>query len=439
MADTVTYAVHGTYTVALTVQDADGNNDGTNQTQFSVITNNVLPAFPFAGEYGVITTGNPTPTLASIAQNGTQLTLNGTNHVTMTIVTSPAELLETGTAVATYQNSTITFSSGTFAGQVWTKLDLPANYTNPIGAPVFVAQNGSAVTFTDKFGKTSPGTWLNPTQLSAFGETVTIDRGPSGGRLFWADGTVWNENLLLNAIQNGAGSATIFALPNQIQVFNYLNANGKATYAISNGTTSLAVIDSLGSMSVATFVNLTQANDLRYPKDMLSIQGSKLVWQDGSVWTPTNNIGSSQPVVTHYTNTVGISTHVIRNGTNSAIFVDSIGSVSVGTFMNGNQVTDPQYPNDLGTFAANTVSWHDGIVWTETANPPIKFTATDANGGVSHLVMQSATIFVGLDGPLQGVTGTRVNDEIDWSNLNIWANFDFDALNALFEMGTLYP
>jgi len=172
---------------------------------------------------------------------------------------------------------------------------------------------------------------------------------------------------------------------------------------------------------------------------VLTLSGGRIVWQDGMVWTPTNNVGLSPPVVASYTNTVGVSTHVVQNGTNSALFIDSIGSISVGLFVNRTQTSDPQYPNDMATFGTGTVTWQDGIIWTQTANPPIKITATDQNGAVSHLRLQSATVFVGLDGPLQGVTGTRDNNEIEWSNGDVWANFDYDALNALIELGTSYP
>jgi hypothetical protein len=37
------------------------------------------------------------------------------------------------------------------------------------------------------------------------------------------------------------------------------------------------------------------------------------------------------------------------------------------------------------------------------------------------------------------LTGTRLNGKIFWSNGQVWDNFDFNALNALFEMGTGYP
>jgi hypothetical protein len=43
------------------------------------------------------------------------------------------------------------------------------------------------------------------------------------------------------------------------------------------------------------------------------------------------------------------------------------------------------------------------------------------------------------DGPLLGVTGTRLNGKIYWSNGEVWNNFNFDALNAFFEMRAVYP
>ncbi|MBI3861889.1 MAG: DUF3494 domain-containing protein [Planctomycetia bacterium] len=392
----------------------------------------VAELFSFPGEYAV--TSGVATTLASITQNGGVLTLIGSSTTTATI-TNSTQILVSGVNTATYGNSRITFPSGTFAGQTWTKLDIPENFTNPTGATVHVTQNGPAVAFTDKFGNTSPGTWLSPTQLSAFGETVTFGTG----QLMWSDGTAWSENILLSGTQNGGGAVTIAAVPNQIQVLAYLNGQNRTVYTISNGTSNLAIIDGQGTMSVATFFNLTQAADSRYPGDTLTLSESRIIWQDGAVWTPTNSVGSSPPVVTHYTNTVGISTHVVQNGTNTALFFDGIGTISVGTFINATQTTNPRYVNDMATFGAGTVNWQDGSVWTQTANPPVKITATDQNGVVSHLRLQSATLLVGLDGPLLGITGTRVNNKIQWSNGDVWANFDYDALNAMLEMGTGFP
>src|SRR5579872_7265156 len=111
--------------------------------------------FPFAGEYSISNGGNGSPALASITQNGGVLTLNGASTTTATI-TNATQILVNGTDTANYGNSRVTFLSGTFAPQIWTKLDLPTDFTDPVGAPVRVSQNGTAVTFTDKFGNTSP-------------------------------------------------------------------------------------------------------------------------------------------------------------------------------------------------------------------------------------------------------------------------------------------
>jgi hypothetical protein len=37
------------------------------------------------------------------------------------------------------------------------------------------------------------------------------------------------------------------------------------------------------------------------------------------------------------------------------------------------------------------------------------------------------------------VTGTRVNDEIEWSSGAVWVNLGYDLLSALFELGNGFP
>ena len=86
------------------------------------------------------------------------------------------------------------------------------------------------------------------------------------------------------------------------------------------------------------------------------------------------------------------------------------------------------------------VTWQDRIfVWTQTSNPPQLITFTDASNTISHVKLLTSSTLVGLDGSLNGVQGTRLNGKIFWSNGQVWDNFDFNALNAFFEMGTGYP
>jgi hypothetical protein len=128
-----TYSANGQYSAAVTVSDGDGTSVQTGNTSFNVTNASPSPSLAFAGEYAVATTGNNTLTLASITQNGAQLTLTGSTTTSATIVVNPGQLLAAGAVVGTVQNSTITFSSGVFAGQVWTKLDLPPDFTNQGG------------------------------------------------------------------------------------------------------------------------------------------------------------------------------------------------------------------------------------------------------------------------------------------------------------------
>jgi hypothetical protein len=120
------------------------------------------------------------------------------------------------------------------------------------------------------------------------------------------------------------------------------------------------------------------------------------------------------------------------------VFVNEFGMMALGTF-NGGTATVADWNGDVATFANGNIGWSDGSVWNQATTPPVTIAATDVNGAVSHVQVLSATTLVGLDGSLGGVTGTRSNGQVVWSNGVVWNNFDFNALNALFEMSTLSP
>ncbi len=423
LSGTPAAGANGDYTLHFTA------SNGVSPDATETFTLRVTSAFPLAGEYAV-STASGSPTLASIAQNGTQLTLAGTSTASATI-TSGDQILVNGTDTATYGDGSITFTTGQFAGQTWTKISLPTSFTNPQGAPVSISQDGANITFTDKYGHTATGAWVTPTTLTAFGETVTI----GNGQLFWSSGVTWSQSFSVTGTQNRGDQVTLNALANAVSVANYVDQNGKSTYVVSNGTMKVAIIDSQGEMFLGIFSDTVHASFSGYVGGNGQFIGGPIYWQNGDVWTPTSATGASPPVVTHYTNSVGVATHVVQNGTNTVIFIDMLGEISLAT-LTGNLAVDPRYAGDTATFGTNTVTWQDGNVWTETANPPVNVIATIQNGGVSHLQLTSATTLVGLDGPMQGMTGTRVNNEIDWSNGTVWSNFDYDLLDALFELGT---
>ena len=389
-----------------------------------------------AGQYAVLTPGSNVSTLASISQTGSSLSLvNGLVSTTASITSATQlQVVASGKkSTATYADGKITFSS---TGQVWTKLDLPSNYTNQSGAATHVIQNGATLTFVDKLGNTSPGYWISPTQVFATAWNESATTAP--GKLLWQDGSFWSENLVFNGSNNGAGTTTISAAPSQVSDFNYVNSNGLPVHLVQTGTTNIIIIDATGHMSIGTFIGPSQFTTPYFPGDVATISPdmSTVTWTDGSHWTQA---ASNAITLTNFTNQNGVPVHLIQNGTNQIGFVDGLGRTSLGTMLSATTALADLYPGDLATISGNTVTWQDGFVWTLTNVSSLTTTFTDSNGAVSHVQLTSLTTLTGLDGPLQSLTATRHNGQIIWSNGAVWDDFDFNALNALFEMAMGYP
>jgi len=220
-------------------------------------------------------------------------------------------------------------------------------------------------------------------------------------------------------------------------------------HTVQTGTTNIVFIDSnanmvLGNYSISS-ANVPQATAPNYPGWVASFAGTTITWTDSNpadtiVWTLLPQRVS--PIsVTDYTNQNGVPVHVVENGTNTFVIVDGLGNTSLGHFLSATIGVADLYPTDPATFSGNQVIWADGIfVWTGTASPPpLLITLTDASNAISHVQLLTPTTLVGIDGPLVGVQGTRSNATIVWSNGDVWDNFDFNALNAFFEIGTGYP
>jgi hypothetical protein len=388
------------------------------------------------GLYAVSGPGINSPTLASITQIGMQSTLVNGGTTTSATITGTSQLTVSlgggGTATATFADGAISFSSN---GQIWTKLDLPPDYTNQNGAATHVIQGGSSLTFVDSQGNTSAGSWISPTQLfaTAWNESATT----ALGKLLWQDGSIWNENLVLQGARNGSGTASVSATPSQVSVTDYLNGSGKAVHLVQTGTTNVIFIDSTGHMSLGTFISPTQATTPYFPGDVAAIGANTVVWSDGTIWTQV--APTAAVTVVNYSNAFGVPVHLIQNGTNQLAFVDSLGRTSLGTTLTSTTAQADLYPGDVATISGNTVSWLDGSLWTQTNVVPLTITLTDMNGAVSHVKLTSSTALFGLDGALKGLTATRLNGKLVWSNGDVWDTFDFNALNAFFEMGAGYP
>jgi hypothetical protein len=310
-------------------------------------------------------------------------------------------------------------------GSVWTRTAPTAaitvtDYTNSHGVAVHLVQNGTnQLAFVDSRGRTTLGTMLTPTtavsDLYGPGDVATI----SASAVTWQDGSVWTRT---------------------IAVFDYVNASGKAVHVVQAGTNNVVFIFANGQMSVGTFINATQATTPLFPNDVATFSNNMatVTWTDGGVWTQT--APTTAITATTYTNPNGTLVHFIQNGTNQVAFIDGRGRISLGTMLTANTAVSDLYgPGDVATISGNTVVWQDGTVWTQTGAVPLTTTLIDTNGAVSHVRLTSPTTLIGLDGELSGLTATRVNGALFWSNGAVWDNFDLDALNALFQMATGYP
>jgi hypothetical protein len=579
-----TYAVRGNFHVGVTVNDNSGDSVQTSNLTIAVLS--------LDGEYAASLPGKPT-TLASVSQNGAQLTLTGASTTTA-VLTSPTTLVVGTSDSATYGNSQINFgSTGTFANQVWTKLDLPTNFISSLGGPAQVIQNGASLQFVNNRGQTSAGSWISPTQVvaTAFGnETGTFQ----SGRLVWSTGEVWTENLVLHGTKSGAGTTTISA-GSRITVDDY-TINGGTAHVVQTGTNTLVFINEWGSVVLGNWISATQARVPAWNNDVATFSAGRINWSDGSLWTGTTT-AAPQVTVTDYTIS-GRTSHLIESGTGTLVFINEWGSIVLGNWISPTRALVPAWNNDVATFSGGRINWSDGSLWTENAPqalpvtvidyinvgngltahvvqngmPTVTFvnehgsvvpgvmtdsshatvaawrndvatfangrinwsdgsvwiatvsqsakltikkyadladgltahlvqtgtptavfvnqlgamvlgtftsstraivaawnsdvatfaganinwsdgsvwnglttavspvvTLIDSNGAVSTARLLSATTLMGLAGPLQGVSGTRQGSKIVWANGEVWDNFDFNALNALFEMGTQYP
>ena len=160
-----------------------------------------------------------------------------------------------------------------------------------------------------------------------------------------------------------------------------------------------------------------------------------------SLWTQTAR--TSAITLTDYTNQFGVPVHLIQNGTSQVAFVDALGNTGLGSIKDGSTVQNPAWgpTGPVRTLRANSIGWSNGYVWTQTNVIPLLIALTDAHGNVFHVQLTSATTLIALDGgaTIQGLTATRRDDTLVWSNGEVWDNFDLNALNALFQMATGYP
>ncbi len=324
------------------------------------------------GQWAVTNSG--VTTLGSITQSGNQATLvNGGSTTSTTIAYDSAdgqlELQLPDTSTVDLTNDSFTLN-----GQIWKKLDLPANYTTSFGGNSSVIENGNiSLTFINNQGQTSPGYWLTPTQVvaTAFGNEV----GTVGsGQIVWSTGEVWTENLVLSGTKNGAAGVTrITATPspadfsNHYTITSYVDStdSSKTEFLILNesGTNTALFINDANQMALGTFFSPTQL-DIPAWGVMATIEAGQIDFSNGLSWNQTDLASASPVVVTSYTNmSDGARRYLVQNGTTQIAILNAgmvLGTLTDATHfgVSGTSLT--------GTIGASQISFSNGSSWMRT-------------------------------------------------------------------------
>jgi hypothetical protein len=303
--------------------------------------------------------------------------------------------------------------------------DLSGVWTSAAGGLDRINQTGSNLTYIDQSGNGSSGVYTSGTTITGFGMTGTIDTSTADqGRILWSNGTIWLR------ISLGGQWAVSGNVPT-------------ALGSISQTGVSLSFNGPSGSSS-GSIAGPTQV--MGYGMSGTLLNGTTIVFPNGQIWTKLD-------LSPNYTTSAGGgATQVVQNGTTTLGFVNSQGQSFSGNFTDPSHLitTSPATGFPVGTTATiggGKITWSTGEVWSENlsiqgTNPggtPVSITVTptlitlvNAAGQLSFANITAPNTITVISGAMLGLTGTRVNGGISWSNGGTWSNFDFNALNAAF-------
>jgi hypothetical protein len=309
--------------------------------------------------------------------------------------------------------------------------DISGVWSSSVGGFDTISQSGTDLSFLNQGGFSSTGTFISGNTITGFGLTGTVDTTtPDNGRILWSNGRIWLRISLGGdwAVASG-GSTTLGSIAQSGTVLTFDGPAG-------NNLSGTLVTPTQATMTLGNMTTLTGT----------LTNGTTITFSDGEVWTKLDLAPN------YITSAGGGGTQVVQNGTTTLGFVNSQSESFSGNF------TDP---TDLVTTTAATgfpigttatigggqIAWSTGETWSESltvygTNPSgatISLTVTpslafiiNASGQVSRVDITSPTTLSAIDGASAGLTATRTNGGIQWSNGTFWSNFDFDALNAAF-------
>jgi hypothetical protein len=285
---------------------------------------------------------------------------------------------------------------------------------------VQIQQDNSRLTFTNEFGDSSPGSFLNSHQVVAtgWGNLVgTLVPTADGMRILWANGTSWEQLQL-------AGQGVIGNRGVQID-----QDGNSLTFLNEDGNTSPGYIADVNHVVATGWGNLVGTLSPTF-------EGFRINWANGTVWdmlrlAGTWFINGSQP------------SQVVQPGNgNTLTFINEFGGTSAGYFQDNSHVVATGWGNLVGTLVPTAlgiqIDWSNGTSWDElrlggqwfigndqaTAiyQGPDGLALVNERGELSSGSVTSADQIVATDwGNLVGtVVTTSTGRQINWSNGSSW-------------------
>jgi hypothetical protein len=211
--------------------------------------------------------------VASISQSGNTITLTNRHGAT-----SHGTINADGTITATNWGNLVGTISGTSIhwsnGSRWDRNpNLFGVYTTPNGQAAGVFGNSSSLSFINRAGSQSSGSFNSLFTFTASGWGGL--RGMfAGNRIVWENGTVWT--------QNGSVAATSFTLPT-----NWVAGPGTA---LTTQIGSFVIFTNrFGNISTGFFTSNNTVVATGWGNLVGTISGNQLQWSNGSTWTGTSS------------------------------------------------------------------------------------------------------------------------------------------------------
>ncbi len=336
-----------------------------------------------------------------------------------------------GEALGTYQILQGTLTAGanynlTYVGANFQIVAQGPDISGPwttAGLLTSIAVNGLNISFTDQNNVTTTGVFTTPSTVTGRGGlTGTIDTTTAdNGRIVWSDGVIWRRIDLTG------------------QYFN--PANNLLTSVAQTGL-SLTLTNASGGQATGTITGVIATNIPAWGQTATFTSGG-LNFSGGSIWKKLD-------LSPNFTNATGDAVHVTAAGT-VLTFMNKVGGTTAGSWTSPTTVSAPGW-GVTGTVQNGTILWSNNTAWnknlivlgtgsdgtgvTSLASTNTTITLTNKVGGTSRGQITNGNTIVALD---WGVTGTRTNGKIQWSNNTAWDNFDFNALDALFADIRTFP